>query len=117
MIRAAIVSAGILISFPVKSFSENALTCIASHYGHRDGYNGRRTANGEIFDTYRHMTAAMRKPKPFGSYVTVTNLSNGRSVKVRINDRGPFVAGRCVDLSYVASRAIGMGGTARVTVK
>jgi rare lipoprotein A len=72
--------------------------------------------NGEKFDTYRHMTAAMRK-QPSGSYVTVTNLSNGRSVRVRINDRGPFLASRCVDLSYVASRAIGMGGTARVSVQ
>jgi rare lipoprotein A len=94
-----------------------AQLCEASHYGHGDGYNGRRTANGEIFDTYRHMTAAMRIPQPFGSYVTVTNLANGRSVRVRINDRGPFIRGRCVDLSYVASRAIGMGGTARVSVQ
>lgn len=93
-----------------------AQTCIASHYGHRDGYNNRRTASGEMFNTYRHMTAAMRKPQPFGSWVTVTNLGNGRSVRVRINDRGPFVRGRCIDLSYVAARAIGMGGTARVRV-
>jgi rare lipoprotein A len=77
---------------------------------------GARRPNGETFDTYRHMTAAMRK-RPFGSYVTVTNLSNGRSVRVRINDRGPFVPGRCVDLSYIASRAIRMDGLARVSVQ
>lgn len=69
-----------------------AQQCEASHYGHGDGYNGRRTANGEVFNTYRHFTAAMRKPQPFGSYVTVTNLSNCRSVRVLINDRGPWVA-------------------------
>jgi rare lipoprotein A len=101
----------------VASIPAHAETCIASHYGHRDGYNGRKKANGETFDTCRHLTAAMRKPQPFGSYVTVTNLSNGRSVRVRINDHGPFVAGRCVDLSYVASRVIGMGGLARVSVQ
>jgi rare lipoprotein A len=94
-----------------------AQVCEASHYGHGDGYNGRRTASGETFNTYRHFTAAMRVPRRLGSWVTVTNLANGRSVRVRINDRGPFVAGRCVDLSYVASRAIGMGGTARVSVQ
>jgi rare lipoprotein A len=116
MIRTAAILAALALACVVTP-SHAAQICEASHYGHHDGYNGRRTANGEIFDTYRHMTAAMRKPQPFGSYVTVTNLSNGRSVRVRINDRGPFVAGRCVDLSYLASRALGMGGTARVEVR
>jgi rare lipoprotein A len=74
----------------VASIPAHAETGVASHYGHHDGYNGRRTADGEIFDTYRHMTAAMRKPQPFGSYVTVTNLGIGRSVMVRLNDRGPI---------------------------
>jgi rare lipoprotein A len=59
----------------------------------------------------------MRAPRPFGSRVTVTNLSNGRSISVRINDRGPFVRGRCIDLSRAAANAIGMGGTARVSVE
>lgn len=83
--------------------------CIASHYG------GKRTASGEIMNP-NAMTAAHRT-LPFGSVVRVTNLANGRSVTVRINDRGPFVAGRCIDLSAAAARAIGMGGTARVTVR
>lgn len=95
----------------------HAATCIASHYGHGDGYNGGKTASGERLNTYRDMTAAMRSPQPLGSHVTVTNLANGRSVRVRINDRGPFVRGRCVDLSYAAARAIGMDGLARVSVE
>jgi rare lipoprotein A len=90
-------------------------TCIASQYGVGDGYHGRRTASGERFNTYA-MTAAHRTRR-FGSHVTVTNKANGRSVKVRINDRGPFIKGRCIDLSRAAANAIGMGGTARVTVQ
>jgi rare lipoprotein A len=89
--------------------------CTASHYGKGDGYGGRKTASGETMNP-NAMTAAHRT-KPFGSVVIVTNLNNGRSVRVRINDRGPFVAGRCIDLSFAAARAIGMGGTARVTVR
>lgn len=90
-------------------------TCIASHYGRGDGYGGRRTASGERMNPYA-MTAAHRYRR-FGSHVTVTNLANGRSVGVRINDRGPFIRGRCIDLSYAAFRAIGAGGTARVRVQ
>jgi rare lipoprotein A len=90
-------------------------TCTASHYGVGDGYHGRRTASGERFNTHA-MTAAHRTRR-FGSHVTVTNKANGRAVTVRINDRGPFVRGRCIDLSHAAARAIGMGGLARVTVE
>lgn len=93
--------------------------CTASQYGVGDRYNGRPTASGEIFDTYRtvpHPTAAHRD-LAFGTLVTVTHLGTGRSVKVRINDRGPFIAGRCIDLSRAAATAIGMGGTARVRVE
>src|ERR1700687_5326832 len=97
-------------------FSAHAETCTASQYGIGDRYHGRRTASGEIFNTYA-MTAAMRAPKPFGSRVTVTNLTNGRSISVRINDRRPLVRGRCIDLSRAAANAIGMGGTARVAVE
>src|ERR1700710_2468468 len=92
----------------------HAETCTASQYGVGDGYHGRRTASGERFNTYA-LTAAHRTRR-FGSHVTVTNLANGRSVAVRINDRGPFVRGRCIDLSRAAANAIGMGGTARVRV-
>lgn len=95
--------------------SARAETCRASQYGVGDGYGGKRTASGEIMNPSA-MTAAHRS-LPFGSVVRVTNLSNGRSVTVRINDRGPFVAGRCIDLSAAAARAIGMGGSARVSVR
>ena len=92
-----------------------AETCIASQYGIGDGYHGKRTASGERFNTYA-LTAAHRELR-FGSQVRVTNLGNGRSVNVTINDRGPFVKGRCIDLSRAAANAIGMGGTARVSVQ
>jgi rare lipoprotein A len=88
---------------------------IASWYG--PGFAGRRTANGEIFDP-SEMTAA-HKELPFNSLVTVTNLDNGRSVVVRINDRGPFKPGRIIDLSRAGAEAIGMigSGTAQVKVE
>ncbi len=93
----------------------SAETCVASHYGHGDGYGGKKTANGERMNP-RAMTAAHRT-RPFGSMLTVTSLATGRSVVVRVNDRGPFVRGRCVDLSYGAAMALGMGGLARVSVQ
>jgi rare lipoprotein A len=93
-----------------------AATCMASHYGVGDGYGGKRTTSGERMNP-QAMTAAMRSPQPFGSHVRVTSLANGRSVTVRINDRGPFVRGRCIDLSFAAARAIGLGGVGRVTVE
>lgn len=92
-----------------------AETCVASQYGVGDGYHGKRTASGERFNTYA-MTAA-HKTRRFGSHVTVINLGNGKSASVRITDRGPFVRGRCIDLSRAAANAIGMGGTARVSVQ
>lgn len=115
IIRALIVilaSVGLL--FLVASHA-HAESCIASQYGIGDGYHGKRTASGEIFNTYA-MTAAHRT-RAFGSHVMVTNHNNGRSVQVRITDRGPFVRGRCIDLSRAAANAIGMGGTAPVTVE
>ena len=76
----------------------------ASYYGKR--FHGRMTANGELFDM-NAMTAA-HKTLPFGTLVRVTNARNGRSVVVRINDRGPFIRGRVIDLSRAAARRIGM---------
>lgn len=76
----------------------------ASYYA--DKFNGRKTANGETF-RQRKKTAA-HKTLPFGTKVRVKNLSNGRTVKVRINDRGPFVKGRHIDLSKSAARKLGM---------
>jgi rare lipoprotein A len=89
------------------------LACQASHYGVGDGYGGRRTASGERMNP--HAMTAAHKTLPFGTHVRVTHGS--RFVVVRINDRGPFVKGRCIDLSYGAARAIGMGGTATVSLE
>jgi rare lipoprotein A len=85
----------------------------ASWYGHK--FHGRPTANGEIYDMYQ-LTAA-HKTLPLGTYVSVTNLSNQKQVVVRINDRGPFVKGRIIDLSYVAAKNIGLVGPGTADVK
>jgi rare lipoprotein A (peptidoglycan hydrolase) len=76
----------------------------ASFYGKTDNFDGRKTANGEIFD-YKKLTCA-HKTLPFGTQIRVTY--NNKSVVVRVNDRGPFVAGRDIDLSYSAAEAIGL---------
>lgn len=76
----------------------------ASYYA--DKFEGRKTSNGEIFNQ-RKKTAAHRT-LPFGTKVTVKNLANGKKVKVRINDRGPFVKGRMIDLSKRAAKKLDM---------
>ena len=86
---------------------------IASWYGHP--YHGRQAASGEIYNMY-DMTAAHRT-LPFGTQVRVHDLENGRDVEVRINDRGPFVEGRIIDLSYAAAQSMGMNGIARVRLE
>ncbi|MGH8142341.1 MAG: septal ring lytic transglycosylase RlpA family protein [Steroidobacteraceae bacterium] len=88
---------------------------VASWYG--PGFHGLRTATGEPYDMFA-MTAA-QKTLPLPCYARVTNLANGRSVVVRINDRGPFVANRIIDLSYAAAAKLGMlrKGTAFVQVE
>jgi rare lipoprotein A len=83
---------------------------IASVYA----YRGEKTANGE-FVRPSHFTAAHRS-LPFGTMVRVNNKKNGRSVVVRINDRGPFIRGRVIDLTPAAARAIGFSGLAPVTL-
>jgi rare lipoprotein A len=94
-------------------------TCMASQYGVGDGYNGKRAADGSIFDTYatNPYTVAMLKPRKLGSWVTVTNLTNGKSIRAKITDRGPYYHARCVDLGRAGANALGMGGTARVSVE
>src|SRR2546426_12319993 len=89
---------------------------LASYYA--ESYHGRRTASGEIFDSYRELTAAHRT-LPFNTLVRVTNKTNGREVDVRINDRGPFIDGRVIDLSLRAAREIDMAraGVAPVKLK
>lgn len=93
--------------------AQHTWTGTASWYG--PGFAGRRTASGDVFDpsalTAAHLTL------PFGTRVRVTNLANGRSVVVRINDRGPYVAGREIDLSRAAARRLGIDGTARVRLE
>lgn len=88
---------------------------MASWYGKK--YHGRPTASGEIFDMYR-LTAAHKK-LPLGTRVRVTNLKNRKRVVVKINDRGPFVRGRIIDLSYGAAKKIGMieYGTVKVRIE
>ncbi len=87
---------------------------VASWYGKE--FHGKPTASGEIFDMYAY-TAAHRSLS-FGTRLRITNPENGRSVIVKINDRGPFVQGRDIDLSYIAARDLGIiqKGTARVFV-
>ena len=88
---------------------------VASYYAHK--YHGRTTASGERFDM-NDMTAS-HKTLPFGTRVRVTNVSNGRSVTVRINDRGPFVKGRVIDLSLAAAKKLDMinAGLAQVQLR
>ncbi|HET8828031.1 MAG TPA: septal ring lytic transglycosylase RlpA family protein [Pelobium sp.] len=95
----------LLISFTLFSCAPKITqTGKASYYANK--FNGRKTASGEIFRNSK-LTAA-HKTLPFGTKVKVTNLRNGKSVKVRINDRGPFVAGRIIDLSRKAANRIDM---------
>jgi len=98
---------------PPVSSGGNVLSGIASWYG--EDFHGRRTSNREIYNMY-YMTAA-HKTLPFGTWVMVTNLNNGRTVAVRINDRGPFVGERIIDLSYAAASVIDMVGPGVVPVK
>lgn len=104
----------LIILLPTLSFTHE-LAGDASWYGGK--FIGRPTANGEIFDTNK-LTAA-HKTLPFNTVVEVTNNSNGKKVRVRINDRGPFIKGRVIDLSKKAASKIDMlkSGTADVTLR
>ncbi|MEE8304133.1 MAG: septal ring lytic transglycosylase RlpA family protein [Candidatus Tectomicrobia bacterium] len=88
---------------------------VASWYGEK--FHGRQTANGEVYNMFQ-LTAA-HKFAPLGIHAIVTNLDSGRSVQVRINDRGPFVGNRILDLSYASARRLGMvkRGLAQVKVQ
>lgn len=116
--KAAVVAALLAFSAPVSNlpaYADTTINGIASWYG--PGFNGRKTASGEIFNTSQ-MTAA-HKTLPFGTSVRVTNLQNGRSVVVRINDRGPYHGSRVIDLSHAAAVKIAMiqDGTAQVKIE
>lgn len=106
--RLAILSLAVLVAHGCVSSRvrqpEGKTIGMASWYG--EEFAGRTTANGEIFDPMR-LTAAHRG-LPFGTIVEVTNLKNGKNVQVRINDRGPFVGNRIIDLSYAAAQKLDM---------
>ena len=113
VLPAVILSASLVSSAAEARFAHASPgSGLASWYG--PGFGGHRTASGERFNTGA-LTAAHRS-LPFGSRVRVTNSRTGRSVVVRINDRGPFSGNRIIDLSGASARAIGMQGTERVTL-
>lgn len=97
------------------TFTAVAETGIASVYGTpQDRYAYKRTASGETMNP--HELTAAHKTLPFGTRVLVTNLDNRRTVTVRINDRGPFVAGRIIDLTPRGARELGFDGLAHVVL-
>jgi rare lipoprotein A len=102
----AVVGIILLVLCSCSKEPTHSLRGIASWYGHP--HHGRITASGRRFDMYE-FTAAHRT-LPMGTRLRVTNLTNGRSVRVTITDRGPFVHGRVIDLSFAAAREIGMLG-------
>lgn len=93
--------------------SEVSQTGLASWYGPR--FHGKRTANGEVYN--QHALTAAHKTLPLGSRAIVTNLNTGQSIEVRINDRGPFIQGRVIDLSHAAARRVGVLGPGVAPVK
>lgn len=100
---------------PRPASSRSVQTGEASYYG--PGFHGKLTANGERFNM--HALTAAHRTLPFGTRVRVTNLTNGKSIVVRVNDRGPFKKNRIIDLSREAARKIDMlqSGTARVSLE
>lgn len=100
-----------------------AQTCEASQYGVGDRYQGSQTASGPRFNTYAKgtekdpYTVAMLPPQKLNTYITITNLANGLSIRAKVTDRGPHHRGRCVDLGRSGANALRMGGTARVEVR
>jgi len=101
--------------YPMSDARRYQVSGVASWYGTK--FHGQATANGEAYDLYG-MTAA-HKTLPLPSYVRVTNVENGKSVIVRVNDRGPFYSDRIIDLSFAAAKKLGYAetGTARVRVE
>jgi len=100
--------------YPVPSAEGYQETGIASWYGKK--FHGRKTSNGQVYDMYAETAA--HKTLPMGTMLLVKNLENGRNTVVRINDRGPFVKGRIIDLSYASAKKIGLvqNGTAKITI-
>src|SRR5204863_5189061 len=98
---------------PITAPGEYKQRGVASWYGKR--FHGQRTSSGEVYDMYG-MSAAHRT-LPIPSYARVTNVSNGRSVVVRVNDRGPFHSERVIDLSYAAAYRLGYAAAGSATVE
>jgi peptidoglycan lytic transglycosylase len=112
MFMRSLVAASLIgLSLTLPAHAESG---IASIYANGDGHAGSKTANGERVNP-RALTAA-HKSLPFGTRVAVTNKRNGRSVVVRINDRGPFVRGRVIDLTPAGARALGFSGLTPVKI-
>jgi rare lipoprotein A len=111
IVRSLTAASLFALAFILPARAESGL---ASVYANGDGYAWSKTANGERVNPSA-LTAAHRT-LPFGTKVAVTNKSNGRSVVVRINDRGPFVRGRVIDLTPAGARAIGFSGLAPVSI-
>lgn len=116
----AVAAACLLATLPAAAHSSEdkikvlqTITGSASWYGSR--FQGRKTANGERFDM--HQLTAAHRTLPFGTKVRVTNRNNGKSVVVRINDRGPYSGNRIIDLSRSAAKAVGMISQGVASVK
>jgi len=103
------------VSFSVTGYA-SAETCRASWYG--PGFHGKQMANGDRF-SQNDASVVAHKSLPFGTEVRVTNLDNGKSIRVVVQDRGPYIKGRCVDLSKAAAAKLGFinAGTAKVRVE
>ena len=116
LLKLALIAAWVSVAMPSVAatsrtgHSHHGMTGQASYYSH-----GQRTASGERFNP-AGFTAAHRT-LPFGTRVVVTNLRTNKHVVVRINDRGPFVRGRIIDLMPAAARALGMAGLAHITLE
>lgn len=106
------VSPSIATANPAQHSGKYIQSGKASWYG--PGFHGRRTASGETFNT--HALTAAHRTLPFGTRVRVVNKKTGKSVVVRINDRGPFAHGRVIDLSRASAQAIGITGVGSVEV-
>ena len=106
---------GALLLLPLGAEELLTAETYASYYG--EAFNGRPTSSGEIFDMNAYTAA--HKTLPFGTFLEVTNLENGKKVVVRVNDRGPFVPNREIDLSKAAAKSLGMisRGITRVSIK
>ena len=106
---------GLLLLLPIGAEELLTAETYASYYG--EAFNGKPTSSGEIFDMNAYTAA--HKTLPFGTLLEITNLENGKKVVVRVNDRGPFIANREIDLSKAAAESLGMisRGITRVSIK